>query len=82
MYGKEQHLSKKEIIVLIKQAEQQGWRVSMAPGGHYKWMAPNGKLFFTSQTPSDHRALQNIKRDLRVNGFIFTPKKERRKNRG
>lgn len=54
----------------------------MAPGGHYKWLAPNGKLFFTSQTPSDHRALQNIKRDLRVNGFIFTPKKERRKNRG
>lgn len=69
----------KEMNVLIKEAKKQGWEVKQTNGSHYKWVSPIGKFFFTSLTPSDHRALKNIERDLRVNGFItLTRKKGRR----
>ena len=71
---------KKELGILIKQATAQGWTVTMSNGGHYKWVAPNGKIFFSAQTPSDHRALKNIQRDLKASGFIIFTKKERRRN--
>ena len=70
---------KREVQVLIKQAVDQGWVVEKTKNNHYKWISPLGGLIFSSSTPSDHRALQNLKRDLRVNGFITIVKKERRK---
>jgi predicted RNA binding protein YcfA (HicA-like mRNA interferase family) len=68
----------KELAVLIKQAEKQGWQVEYTKGGHYKWITPRGNFFFSASTPSDPRAIDNIKRDLRVNGLITITKKGRR----
>ena len=71
--------SNKEVLVLVKQAREQGWTVEKTNGGHYKWMSPVGKFFFSAFTPSDVRAVKNLERDLRVNGFIqITRKKGKR----
>jgi hypothetical protein len=69
----------KEINTLIKQAEEQGWTVNLTGGGHYKWVSTLGAVVFTSQTPSDKRALANIKRDLRTRGFVELTKKKKRR---
>lgn len=61
---------KKELKTLINLAVGQGWSVSINKSGHYKWVAPNGKIVFSSSTPSDNRALKNLERDLKANGFI------------
>ena len=71
--------SSKELMSLLKLAEIQGWRVSRTNKNHYKLIAPNGKVIFTSSTPSDNRAINNIKRDLRANGLVIVTKQERRK---
>lgn len=72
-------ISNKELSSLVKQATEQGWVVELTNGGHVKWQSPMGRFFFSAQTPSDIRALKNIKRDLRNNGFIeLTRKKNRR----
>lgn len=73
--------SSKEFKTLIQDAREQGWVVELTRGGHYKWLSPLGGFFFSSQTPSDNRALSNLERDLRVNGFIkLVPKKRKRNN--
>lgn len=66
----------KSVKQLIKQAECQGWIVSPTKKGHYKWLSPLGDFFFSASTPSDGRAFQNIKRDLKQRGFVeFNRKK-------
>jgi len=62
--------SSKDLSQLIKRAKKQGWEVVLSNGSHLKWYSPNGKFFFSGSTPSDHRALSNVRRDLRNNGFI------------
>lgn len=69
----------KELNILIKAAQKQGWTVERTPNNHYKWVSPVGGMFFSSSTPSDYRSVKNLKRDLRVNGFIeLTRKKGKR----
>lgn len=82
MYGqyKEDKINK-ELTKLITQATRQGWSVTLTNGGHYKWQAPNGKVFFSAKTPSDTRALKNIQRDLKSNGFILVKKERKRDER-
>lgn len=50
-------------------AEQQGWTVAVRNNGHLVWTSPTGGKVYTSATPSDHRAVKNIKRDLRKYGL-------------
>ena len=50
----------KEMRSLIRLAIKRGYNVELRNGGHYKFTAPTGRLFFTSGTPSDKRALANI----------------------
>jgi hypothetical protein len=69
----------KELRSLLELATQQGWTVEQRNTNHYKLVAPNGKVVFTSSTPSDRRAIENIKRDLRSGGLVITRKNERRK---
>lgn len=69
----------KEVNQLVKQAKAQGWFITRTKTTHLKWMSPTGKFFFSSGTPSDSRAIKNLKRDLKVNGFLeFNNKKGRR----
>jgi hypothetical protein len=67
--------SRKEVQQLIKQAECQGWVVESTKGGHYKWLSPFGGFFFSASTPSDPRAINNIKKDLTRYGYIEITKK-------
>lgn len=60
----------KDLRQLVKQAEKQGWEVTRTGGDHLKWVSPLGAFFFSASTPSDIRGLKNLKRDLRVYGFI------------
>lgn len=68
----------KELKSLLKTAEEQGCRVVYTSNNHYKVFVPGGKLVVISSTPSDNRAIQNIKRDLRSAGIVLV-KKNRRK---
>jgi hypothetical protein len=68
-----------ELNSLKKLAEAQEWKIVVSNGGHLKWVSPTGKVVFTSITPSDRRALNNMKRDLKLAGLIIFDKKERRK---
>lgn len=45
-----------------------GW--SWAKGGHgYKIRTPDNTPIFTASTPSDHRAIRNIRAQLRQHGL-------------
>jgi len=68
----------KELKSLLKTAEDQGCRIVVTPSNHYKVFVPGGKLVVVSSTPSDNRAIENIKRDLRSAGVVII-KKNRRK---
>lgn len=71
--------TRKDYEQLVTQAKSQGWEVSRTKANHYRWRSPLGAMFFSSATPSDYRGLKNLKRDLRINGFIeVTNKKGRR----
>jgi hypothetical protein len=69
----------KELKLLLELASDQGWQIEKRNNNHYKLIAPNGKVVFTSSTPSDRRAIENIKRDLRSGGLVIIRKNERRK---
>jgi hypothetical protein len=71
----------KDLQQLIKEAECQGWMVVPTSKGHYKWLSPLGDFFFSASTPSDHRVIKNIQRDLTRHGFIKIQKKGK-KNHG
>jgi predicted RNA binding protein YcfA (HicA-like mRNA interferase family) len=75
-------LTHKELRQLVEQAVEQGWIVNLTSGSHLRWKAPDGALFFTASTPSDRRALLNIRRDLLNHGFIEISRQERRKRNG
>lgn len=70
----------KDLAQLIKEVEKAGWVVILNKNCHLKWVSPTGRFFFTASTPSDHRAIKNIKRDLKLHGFIEV-KKQNRKHR-
>ena len=55
----------KEMRSVIRLAIKRGYHVEMRNNGHYKFTAPTGRFFFTSSTPSDRRALDNILADMK-----------------
>ncbi|MEJ5869340.1 hypothetical protein WDV85_16540 [Pseudokineococcus sp. 5B2Z-1] len=67
----------KEMRALIKELEDQGWRVVLARSGHYKAFPPDKSQSMVTMpsTPSDHRSMRNTIRDLKHSGY--TEKKER-----
>lgn len=70
---------KKDMQELQQLAISQGWQITSGKSNHLKWLSPLGGTVFSSATPSDWRALANLKRDLRSYGFIVIDKKSRRK---
>ena len=61
--------NRKELQQVIKVATKHGWIITLNKNNHYKWVAPSGAFFYSSSTPSDARALERLKRDLRRLGF-------------
>lgn len=55
----------KELKKLLKEAEQRGWFFVQAKKHIKGRHSVTGKMVCTSITPSDHRALLNIDKDLR-----------------
>jgi predicted transcriptional regulator len=62
--------NKRDIKQLIEKAQEQGWIIIKTSNNHYKWISPLGGLFYSASTPSDYKAIKNIKRDMKANGFI------------
>jgi predicted RNA binding protein YcfA (HicA-like mRNA interferase family) len=51
---------------LLRAAEARGWRVELTRrGGHVRLTHPDGTIVVTGSTPSDHRALANLKAQMR-----------------
>lgn len=59
----------KEMKKLFKYVRDQGWDVERRRNGHWAITGPEGDKVFCSGTPSDHRAIQNIKKDLSKAGL-------------
>lgn len=56
---------------LMEKAKSQGWTLSLSGGMHLIWRSPTGVKVFSSSSPSDHRAVKNVKRDLKRYGMKF-----------
>jgi hypothetical protein len=69
----------KDMAVLMRQAEEQGWAITITGKNHYKWVHPLHGLFFSSSTPSDNQAVNQVRRDLTRRGFIIIERKKKRK---
>jgi hypothetical protein len=54
-------MSSKGVKQLVKDAEHQGFEVTVAKSGHYCFRSPEkgNSLIFISATPGDHRSLKN-----------------------
>lgn len=72
-------VTNKEMKELAKEAEAQGWVITMRNNGHMKWASPTGAVVFTSATPGDKNAFNQIRRNLVVNGFVYIHKKQRKR---
>lgn len=54
---------------LVEAAQGAGWSVAKTRGNHVKWVSPTGAVVFSASTPSDHRAIYNIRAQLRRHGL-------------
>jgi predicted RNA binding protein YcfA (HicA-like mRNA interferase family) len=59
----------KDLRQLISSATKQGWVVSRTNGSHLKWKPPRGKFVISAYSPSDPRAIKNIRKELERQGF-------------
>lgn len=59
------YCANKDFNVLVKQLVRMGWTFRRG-GGHGRLISPHGGSTLTvPSSPSDHRALQNFRRDVR-----------------
>lgn len=55
----------KEMKKLFRAVKDHGWRVRRRRNNHFLLLSPDGEeKVFCSGTPSDHRAVDNVKSDL------------------
>lgn len=61
----------KDLHPIIDAAREQGWRVMLRNGGHLMFLSSDRsvKPIFGPQSPSDHRSLKNVKRQLARSGL-------------
>ena len=59
----------REWHVLVDAAQAAGWSVAKTRGNHVKWASPTGAVVFSASTPSDRRAIHNIRAMLRRKGL-------------
>jgi len=63
--------SNRDLQQLVDAAEAQGWVVEKTRSGHLKWIPPDPSMTFviSASSPSDRRALKNIRSRLRQRGL-------------
>ena len=67
--------STRELKDLMKEARAVGFTIEKTRGDHLKWIGPQGGMpYFSSATPSDNRAVHNIKSALVKMGLPKTAK--------
>lgn len=49
--------------------ERQGWRIEITKKNHLKLFSPEGGIVVASGTPSDWRAMMQLRADLRRHGY-------------
>lgn len=55
----------KDVKKLIREAEEKGWQFESTKAGHIRGKHADGvRIVFISGTPSDTRAVHNIRKDL------------------
>lgn len=59
-------MASKETRQFLKRIEKRGWTWEERRSGHLRLEGPRGEFVFCSATPSDHRALKNIERNMRM----------------
>lgn len=68
----------KDVKVLVRTAELQGFRVHHTSKGHLRFLCPDGGIVIGAPTPSDPRSSKNLLSQLRRHGLQDrTPKKEK-----
>jgi predicted RNA binding protein YcfA (HicA-like mRNA interferase family) len=59
-------MRKKDVEQFLRVLRRDGWRVERTNGEHWKLTPPgSGRMVFTGSTPSDHRAIKNLKAECR-----------------
>ena len=61
-------MSRKDVQKILKAARKRGWRDishTRKRNGHYFYEWEDGTRIFAPFSPSDHRGVQNLERDLR-----------------
>jgi len=61
----------KELRELARVAVSQGWRVERTGKQHLRWVPPtrDKRVIYSGSTPSDYRAIHNIRAMLRREGL-------------
>ena len=63
---------KKDMEQLVRKAKDQGWKVVITNGGHYKFLPINGDTpIIAPLTPSGARSIANTKSRLKKSGLIL-----------
>jgi len=50
-------------------AIRNGWEITQTSRCHYRWTSPQGAVVVTSGTPGSHRAVRNVRAQLRALGL-------------
>jgi hypothetical protein len=73
MGAKKPNIANKDLQKVIDQAWDQGWLVVRTANGHVRYESPaQDAKFQGSTTPSDHLAINNVKKDLRRHGATIS----------
>ncbi|MBO1325361.1 hypothetical protein K2X14_11520 [Acetobacter sp. TBRC 12305] len=50
---------------LLRSVKARGWSAELTRGGHVRWKHTSGAFVFGAATPSDRRAIQNLKAQMK-----------------
>ena len=54
---------------LAEKAVEAGWSLRKTKNNHIQWLGPEGARVYSASTPSDYRAVLNIRSELRKRGL-------------
>lgn len=55
----------KDLRQFLRSIEKDGWGWHIRRNGHLRLDGPNGEVVFTGGTPTDNRAIKNLRSDMR-----------------
>ena len=55
----------KDLRQFLRSIEDEGWNWHFRRSGHLRLDGPNGEVVFTGGTPTDKRAVKNLRSDMR-----------------